>query len=257
MSDREVEVSVQAEGVDDAAGELSGDAVAEGPSVSGAGGGQRRGGLSGALKGGILAALLSQFKSVVNLIDPILTVLNAFLAPIGLIAQRLLQPVLRQWIKLLPLWFDFINLFPTAALSSFVSLAAGLWTTLLSGLLTGILRVAEFVGQFLPSLNDVKGVIPTWSEIQSGLQSLRSRLVSEITSLPGDIGAAVGRRLPDLPSIGGGGGGDGGGLLDRFNPFDRGDSGDGGGGTGPVVNLEGGLDAFVNRITKDPTFDFP
>ena len=261
MSDREVQVSVQAEGVDDAAGELGGEAatgggVGVGAPGGGGGGGGRGGGLKGALAGGIIGGLLSQLKSVTNILEPILAVLNAFLAPISLVVMRLLQPVLRQFIQLLPAWIDFVNNYPPetigAALGAYIDYATAVW-----GQIFAVLgRVAGGVLELPSKLDNLASMIPTWSEIQGGLRSLRSRLVQELTSLPTSIGAAVSDRVPSLPSLGGGGG-DGGGLFDRFNPLDGDDSGSGGGGNGPMVNLEGGLDAFVNRITKDPTFDFP
>jgi hypothetical protein len=257
MSDREVEVSVQAEGVDDAAGELSGESMAEGPEVTGAGG-QRQGSLASSLKGGIIAGLLIQLKSVTNILEPILSVLNAFLAPIGLIVQRLLQPVLRQWLKLLPLWFKLIDKFPAEAIGKVLGVLAGVVVTALQALLRAYIRGADFLAELLPSVDELSSLIPTWSEIQSGLRDLRSRLVQEITSLPSSIGSAISDRLPNLGGFGGGGGDGNGGLFDGLlSRFDGDDSGGGGDGDGPIVNLEGGLGTFVDRFTKNPTFDFP
>jgi hypothetical protein len=260
MSDREVEVSVQAEGVDDAAGELGGETAAGGGvgvGVPGDGGG-RGGGLKGALAGGIIGGLLSQLKSVTNILEPILAVLNAFLAPISLVVMRLLQPVLRQFIKLLPAWLNFVNNYPPdtigSLLGAYIDYATAIWGQIFSALGTATSAIVQ-----LPSkIGDLASMVPTWGEIQGGLRSLRERLVQEITSLPSSIGAAVGNKLPGLPSIGGRGDRGGGGLFDGLlSRFDGDDSGGGGDGDGPIVNLEGGLGTFVDRFTKNPTFDFP
>jgi hypothetical protein len=255
MSDREVEVTVQAEGVDDAAGELGGDAVAEGPAVGAPGGGGDGGGGG---RSGRFGKLLTRLLGLLAFLGPILDVLGtvskvltAFVAPVAVLLFRLLTPALRLLLAALPLFFDFIDV-----LNELVGNFQG-WVL-------GAVRTATQEGVAalipeLPSLNpaDLASRLGQlyFSASQDIIQGLSARFGDQLAQLPSDIGAAVARRLPNLPSIGGGG--DDGGLFDRFSPFDRGDSGDGGDGGGAVVNLEGGLDAFVNRITKDKSLDFP
>jgi hypothetical protein len=255
MSDREVEVTVQAEGVDDAAGELGGDAVAEGPAVGAPGGGGDGGGGG---RSGRFGKLLTRLLGLLAFLGPILDVLGtvskvltAFVAPVAVLLFRLLTPALRLLLAALPLFFDFIDVL-TELVGNFQAWVLGAVRTATQE------GVAALIPE-LPSLNptDLASRLGQlyFSASQDIIQGLSARFGDQLAQLPSDIGAAVARRLPNLPSIGGGG--DDGGLFDRFSPFDRGDSGDGGDGGGAVVNLEGGLDAFVNRITKDKSLDFP
>ena len=98
-NDGEITVEVSAEGTEDAAGDLAGG--------GGEGGGQ---GLAGSIRGGAIGGLIATgFRSLLDTLSPILDVLNAFLAPLALLAFRLLGPVLRELLPLLPAVFDFIN----------------------------------------------------------------------------------------------------------------------------------------------------
>lgn len=108
-ADGEIDIAVRAEGADDAAEELS-----QGVESEGGGGNPRTGGgggdgLTTAIKGGIVGGFIAQgTKPLLDVLDPILKILQAFLAPVALMLMRLLNPVLRQLIQLLPAWFDFM-----------------------------------------------------------------------------------------------------------------------------------------------------
>jgi len=177
MSNREVEVAVRADGVDDATGDLA-------PEDAGAGGGGGdgdRSGLSGALRGGLIGGLLSQVSSVTAVMEAILGVLNAFIAPFAIMALRLLAPVLRRLLgTVLP------------ALQSFLR-------SDLASTLGEILTRTSLLGQ----LRLLSSLLNNASAIVSGIRNLPDRIGAFITSLPGDIGRALATRIPFVGSTGG------------------------------------------------------
>jgi len=103
MADGEIKVDVNAEGVEEASGEL-----AEGvPDPEGGGGGGGGTGLSQTLRGGIIGGLLvSALGPLLDIVDPILKILQAFVAPLAVVLLRLIQPVLVLLLKALPYLFD-------------------------------------------------------------------------------------------------------------------------------------------------------
>lgn len=106
MADREVEVSVNAEGVDEAAGEMGGDAATGGVGgPSGSGGGGRLGGKLIARLVGLLAVL----GPILDVLGVVSQVLEAFVAPLAVVLLRILQPALRLLIRVLPVWFDIFD----------------------------------------------------------------------------------------------------------------------------------------------------
>lgn len=225
MADREVEVSVNAEGVDEAAGEMGGDAAGVGGPDGGGGGG--RGRLGGKLITR-LVGLLAVLGPILDVLGVVSQVLEAFVAPVAVLLMRLLQPALRLLIRVLPVWFDLF-----AAIMGVIDFLAQLRGALVSAIMSGVSRVG------------------TW------LQNLPSRIWSFMKRLPSLIGSVVAENIPDFPDFGGGLGGGGDGLLSRLPGL--GDDGDGGsdGGDGPLVQIGGGLQPFVDRITQDGSFDFP
>lgn len=99
-SDGEINVSVNAEGADDAVGELGGDAGGGVPGGGGLGGGGGGGGGKGG--GGKFGKLLSRIAGLLAFLGPILKVLGvvakvleAFVAPLAIVLLRLLRPVLQ------------------------------------------------------------------------------------------------------------------------------------------------------------------
>lgn len=284
-ADGEISVAVKAEGVDDAAAELGdGETMGGGGGGGGDGGG---GGLSEALSGGIVGGLVSQLLGpLLDVLSPMLQLLNAFLAPVAAMLLRLLSPVLRFLIQLLPAWMQFINDLP----QMLANLPGRIWS-----FITGLPRMIwDFVKQ-LPG--------QIWNAISSGAQWIANGAaaigesvwnffkdgIDWLTDLPGKIAdalsdildsdAAEGAREaaeqgtrgfgPILPPVGG--------LLEQMAtggivtgptpalvgeagpeaviPLDRLEEvmGDQRGET--MVNIGGGLSPFVERIERDRNFE--
>jgi len=159
-ADGNVEIAVRAEGADDAAEELAQGADAQG-------GGKGRGGLAASITGGIVGGLLAQgLGPILDLLDPILKILQAFLAPVAALLMRALAPVLREIIKLLPQW------------NAFVSDAPGLLGDIVSFIQSLPDRIAAF-------MRDPLGAIEGW--LQSAMEWLADRFnVDSLLSLARD-----------------------------------------------------------------------
>lgn len=207
-ADGEIEIAVNAEGVDDAAAEL---ADGEGtPSVAAGGGdGEGGGGLSTAVQGGIVGGLLSQaLGPLLDVLSPILKVLQAALAPLATMLLRLLSPVLRWLIQLLPGWMQFIDDLPEyvqQAIDWIQGLPGAIWDYV-SGLPGDIW--AEFAGLPGEIFGAFKGGINWLTDLPGRLATALQGLGVEI--LEGaenaiDTGAAIvdprqGFRVKQLPS---------------------------------------------------------
>jgi hypothetical protein len=246
MADGEVEVSVRAEGVEDAAGEMTPDAAgaegvedaagemapdAAGPDIGGPGGDGRGG------RGRLLGKTLTKLVALFAFIEPILDVLGvisqvvkALVAPLAVLLLRLLQPALRLLIRVLPYVLDL--------------------TDILIDLLE---QGRELEASLFNAIFDAARQLGGW------ILSLPERIWEFMQRLPSMIGMAVGNVLPDVPTLGGGDG-----FLSELRDAVGGGAGDFFGGPGegvetggPVVNITGGLEAFIRRITQDSDFDFP
>jgi len=249
-ADGEVEVSVRAEGVDQAAGEMAGETLTQtgdGAAAAGPpGGGGGRGGA------GRFGKLLTRIATLLAFLGPILKVLGvasnileAFVAPLAIVLLRLLQPALRLLIQVLPVWFDIVDrvgdiLMKAQDMNLVFPLPLGLLQLIDSGV--------AFVDQKLSDLL-------AWGDnLIKDIQALPGRIWSFVQRLPSQIGMAINDQLPDIPGtdlFGGGGDGGGGG----FALSDIRDALGGGGDTRdrqPRVNLGGGLSAFVDRVERDP-----
>lgn len=276
-ADGEISVRVNAEGASDAADELAG--------RGGGGGGGGRGGrgLTGALKGAgflaILGSALELLGPLADGIDAIFEILKAFLAPIGLIFFRLMAPVLRLLVKILPVWFDFMRTVDgllvayieffrglrTELLQSLSGLPARIWSLLDSGwawLSSGAVNIGQQVWSFISSgaswiANGAANIgQQVWQFIKSGASWIAngaSRIAREIWSflkrLPALIGQEIAARIPELPSAGGvtdAASSTASSIGDRVRDTVNGVS----------VNLQGGLDAFVDEIESTADVDF-
>ena len=231
MPDGEIELQVNAEGVEDAAGEL--DETATEPGGGAGGGGRRGGGVGGA--GGRMVRLLGAIAGLLALIEPVLdvlgvvsNVLKAFVAPLAVVLLRALQPVLRLLLELLPGWINWVNEN--------------------EGMLTELTRMAVPLITILPL---VAGLLGDAVGFLQSLPTKVDRLIAFIRSLQRKFGQAVADRLPSGPDLGG------------FNPFDGGDRGDGGGGgdgggdgfLGSVVQIGGGLTPFIDEVSRNGNVD--
>lgn len=107
----DVEIGVQAEGVEDAVGEVppgeAGDAGGGGMGGGGRGGGGVGGKLGKLL--GIVATILAFGEDIFKVIGVVSSVLRAFLAPVAVLLLRLLGPTLRALLSVLPVWFDIME----------------------------------------------------------------------------------------------------------------------------------------------------
>jgi len=268
-SDGQISVSVNAEGTEDAVGQLGDNAVAEqqaagnqaaaevqqveaipgGDGGDGGGGGGRGG-------GGRFGKLLTRIAGLLAFLGPILKVLGvvsnvveAFVAPLAIILLRLLQPVLMLLLQALPFVFDIAE-----GILSAIDFLARVRDALLSRL--------------SPAIDAVESTLSTAKDelvnIKDNILSLPGDIVSSIEdgTLASDIGSVILDALPNVGGDGDGGVPDGpGDVTDTEEAAIRGaELGTDALGAlgitpgGPAVNiaLEGGLDALVNRIERDP-----
>ncbi len=258
-ADGEVQVQVNAEGVDDAAEELGDADGGGGVGGAGGGGGEGPGGLRGSLKAGLFAGLLTSVAGpLLEVLDPILSVLQAFLAPIAALALRLLSPVLRFLLtKILPVWFKWLNV--SEGLLKFIG--AGIAVLLSPILLIAAQAVLLYAAiQFVASkLDGAKSAITSvgsdvWDFVSGGV----SNIISAVGDLPGDIwqevqqladliGQELAERLPNVNPIDG--------ARETGNDFVSGVNQTVENNTG--VNISGGLGAFVDEVEKTSGVDLP
>ena len=100
MADGEINVNVQADGIDDAADDVS---DASGAMDGGGGGGGDGGTLATSIKGGIIGGLVSNLLGpLLSVLEPFTKLFEAFVAPLAQVLLRLFTPVLRFLIRLLP-----------------------------------------------------------------------------------------------------------------------------------------------------------
>jgi len=180
-------------------------------------------------------------------------VLTAFVAPLAITLLRLLTPVLRLMLKILPAWFAF-----TGAINDVL-------TELLE--VKPLLRPLFLLITIVAGIQRLIGMIPGIEQLIGRTESRVGDVVNGITNLPGRIWSFM-MRLPDMisnrltnliPGTGDIGDRVGGGLS-RLRGFLGGDDGGGAGGTDqPLVNLaiSGGLSPFVKQIEQDGSIDLP
>ena len=141
----ELSISVESEGVDEAADKVQGATEGDGgggllSGVSGPAGGGKGGGALGSLMGtlsgmssammgilgavGLIAALLASLKPIQKMIGALFKVIQAFVMPLAVMLMRLLSPVLGFLLRLLPIWMDFLS-DPQGAISDAISWLRG------------------------------------------------------------------------------------------------------------------------------------
>jgi len=268
-ADGEVEVQVNAEGVDDAAGEIADSGGVGGGGGPGPGGG---GSLRGSLKGGLLGgALVAALGPLIDILEPIQGVLEAFLAPVAVMLLRLFAPVLRFLLtKALPVWMEYMPLIGDVvkgvlALSSLVLLPLLATVAIVALAVQGIRTAAEGLWNWATggAASDIGASV--WAAISSGaswlangafniasyvwsfVSRLPGQIWEEMRQLPDLIGQSIAERLPNVPDSGDvtEAGQD---LLDRGRDFVE-------GGTNVVLN--GGLGSFVDRVEETSDIDIP
>jgi len=225
MADGEINVAVQAEGVDEAAGELGGDGAgaAEAPELGGPdgdGGGGGRGGTFGKLLTRI-ATLLVFLGPIFDVLGAVSGVLKAFVAPLAVLLMRLLAPVLRLMIKVLPVWFAIMDVLDSA-LQEFIKLRSGL-----------IARMLEFLG----IRNPVESILSVINSVESGIDNLPADISNKLAGvLPSDVSGQDVRDVATSDTA----------KAGLFGALTGGPSG-----AVTQIAIEGGLGALVENINRD------
>lgn len=291
-ADGEITVAVKAEGVDDAAAEVSdadgdgGGSIAQAAGGGGDGGG---GGLRGGLKrGGLIGGLAALVGPLLDVLEPVLAVLKAFLAPIQLAMLRIVTPALRKLLKVLPVWFRLVDQIEqlrnnvidglSNLLQAYVQFLTGLpgriWRAFKAGaswLVNGATAIGGAVWSAIKSGASwiVEGATAigtaVWKAIKAGaswVTDLVGAIADGVASLPGQIANALKSVIPSFAT---------GGVVtgptlasvgesgpEAIIPLDRLESmlGQDRGQQRPTqISFQGGLSAFVERVEQDPNID--
>ncbi|MFW5919843.1 MAG: hypothetical protein ACOCSF_06595 [Halanaeroarchaeum sp.] len=158
---------------------------------------------------------MASLGSILSILQPILDIMNAFLAPLSVMLLRLFQPILRVLVsRVLPAWLDFMNGINTwiAGLSDFErmlillgALAGGLAGASVGGLVGAIVGalVGAIVGGIAAeiangmSLNGLKkSVGNVLNKIYNGVAGLAGEIMGGL-SLNG-LGMSLGGGLEDV-----------------------------------------------------------
>ena len=234
MADGEINVSVRADGVDDAAGELGGEG-----GVSGGGGRMGDGrGQSGGQQNEFtklltrIATLLVFLGPILEAVGTITTVLTAFVAPLAIVLMRLIQPALRLLISVLPAWFDmvegideFVDKFGELSLGFFLAVS----------ILRVIHRGVDGLRNLLSGANDRLGDMRDWlGDMLDTLRELPSNIANSLPSA-GDV---AGRARDGIGNA----------LLGDEDSRRR---------QAVNIGIGGGLEPFIDRLTRNGSVDFP
>ena len=254
MADGEIAVSVQAEGTEDAVGEMGG-----GPEVGGggAGGVGGRGG-DGGSGGKVLGKLLTRIIGLLAFLGPVLEVMKvftdvitAFVAPLAITLLRLLQPVLVFLLKALPVWLSFMS-FVNGILEQIMPFLSQLFVPLL--ILNAIFAVVDRLPGLMDSLKAVAGdARDRIGDVLAGIVALPGRIWSFVQQLPDQIVSGLSSILPGVGEIGGPVG-EG---IDRARELLSGDSGNGRDRSVLNLAISGGLSPFIEQIEQNGSVDFP
>ena len=233
MADGEINVSVRAEGVDDAAGELGGDGGASGR--GGMGGGDASSGdqQNRFLKLlGSIAALVAFFGPILDAVGTITTVMEAFVAPLAIVLLRLFEPALRLLISVLPAWFDMVDQLD-AFVDKFGELSLGFFLAV--SILRVIHRGVEGLRNLLSGANDRLGDMRDWlGDIFDTLRTIPSRIADNLRSA-GDV---AGQARDGISNA----------LLGDDDSRRR---------QAVNIGIGGGLEPFIDRLTRNGSVDFP
>jgi len=224
----DVEIAVQAEGVEDAVGEVPpGEETGMGDGADGGGDG-RGGGRLGRLLG-VIATLLAFTEDIAKVIGVVSSVLRAFLAPVAVLLLRLLAPFIRTALQFLP---AYLSLFEN-----------------LNSKLEGFPGLIPFLAIMF---------FKVVAKIQSMADGVLDDIKNSIGSLANDIAKAIDNKIRDiLPGTPSGPGVSGeGGIFD--DPIGSAQRGAGAViASSPVVQLAGGLSTFVDRVEQDSGIETP
>jgi phage-related protein len=250
-ADGEINVQVNAEGVDEATGEMDaagggggGDGEEPGVGVPGGGGG----GASSTKLLGSVVALLSFLKPITDILGVVSGVLQAFVAPLAITLLRLLQPALSLLLKILPAWLSL-----TAGINSFLE-KYGAYLAPIPALLNWVISNTSAIQSRAQGIIDAVDSAP--QRIVDTVQSVRQRLSdmwATLKTIPSQIVSGIRDALPSAPDAGGfidrGRG-----LIDRATDAASGGD-DGRGDSLANVIISGGLTPFVDQVTRDGSTD--
>lgn len=260
MADREVDIQVRADGVEDAAEQAQDSSV----NVSNQGGGQGGSGGGGmlgqSLKGG---AILAALNLVLNVLGPIrdylsatLEILSAFFAPVAVLLLRLFMPVLRLMIKILPYWYSFMGAvdgYLQDTLSWIANLPGAIWSFLVA--LPGLIwsKTQQGYDWITGAVGDIAS--ETWNLTKQGfnwllggLRDLPRDIWDFLKDLPEMIGESIAEYIPGADSVSEAAGNAGDSLRERGSDVRSRAS-------NMSVNLSGGLDTFVDRVERSSDVD--
>jgi len=228
MADGEIEVSVKADGVDDAAGELGGDGSGSSRDRQGAAAG--RGEIGKLLVR--IAGLLAVLGPILDVVSVVSKVMEAFVAPLAVILLRLLQPVLRFLLFVLPLWIEFAKLIDSVVeLLISIQMRVMLWLARIYGFIALFEAMVEALRTARDWLGDSRDRL---NDMLTALQNLPSNIAAAIPS-PGDVSSGLRERASNQLL-----GGDDSRRRQAVN-----------------IGISGGLEPLIDRITRDGSVDFP
>jgi len=247
-ADGEIEVAVRAQGVDEAAADLG--------DVGGGGGGDGTqavapegdgGGAGGeAIAGGIVGGLVSQLLGpLLEVLDPVLNILSAFLVPVAALLLRLLSPVLRFLIQRLPGFIDFV----TNDLPGILRSLPGLIWDFFTSLPRLIKDVIQGFINYIVSGELASDIREAFNELANFIQNqLVPQLAAAITDVLPEGTGPEDFLIPPLGPVSPPGTGNNplGQLFDSLS-----------GSTNVAVNLEGGLGEFVTNAQRNLDVDIP
>ena len=256
MADGEIAVSVQAEGTEDAVGEMGG-----GPEVGGGGaGGVGGGGGDGGSGGKVLGKLLTRILSLLAFLGPILDVIKvmtdiitAFVAPMAVMLLRILQPVMVLLLKILPFWLSFMSFVNDIIPKVRDKIGELLHPLAFLGIVASVIqRLRSLMGDVKSRLGDARDRI---ADVISKITDLPRKIWSFVKQLPDQIGSAIQQTLPDSETVN---------ETAEDVATSRGAraalvgglTGGPSGAIGSVV-LQGGLSAFVDNVERNGSVDFP
>ena len=234
MADGEIEVSVRADGVDDAAGELGGDGGASGRGGMGGDGRGRSGGQQNTFTKLLtrIAGLIVFLGPILDAIGVITNILTAFVAPVAVVLLRLLQPLIRLLLFVLPIWFEFVG-FLDMVVQEVNELRNRFIDTLLEllGISDPIEAVRDGIDTLKDTFNDARDRL---GNILDTLRNLPSNIADRLPSA-GDVGGRARDSISDA-------------LLGGEDSRRR---------QAVNIGIGGGLEPFIDRVTRDGSVDFP
>jgi len=189
--------------------------------------------------GSVGGALLALAGPLLDVLTPIMSLLEAFLAPVAVMLLRLLSPVLRLlFSRVLPAWLSFMS-----NVNGFIGNLSFLEKLSLLAPTIALLRLLGV---------DVRGLWETAKSLPGDIWSFMKRLPRQIWEfvrrLPNQIARAI---RPDfsVPTRDRGRGDFG------LNGASDAQSGSGIGSSNPIINFSGGLSTLIDRIESSADVD--